>query len=155
MGKEFPHTDQILPLSALLFFAVWILDFFVFRLFSELTSFVPVVLRIVMFLGLEVSAVMLGFYSHEALFGKKNVGSSLITDGVFAHVRHPLYLSFLLAYLGFIFVSMSLLSLVPWFCYAVLFDRMAGYEEEDLERIFGQEYVEYERRVPKWIPRVR
>jgi len=154
MGKEFPHTDQILPLSAALFFAVWILDSFVFGFSERFTGFVPDVIRIALSVVLEISAIVLGLYSHEALFGKKSVEFSLITDGVFAYVRHPLYLSILLAYLGFIFGSMSLISLIPWICYAVLFDKMASYEEEDLVRILGDKYIEYRGRVPKWIPRL-
>jgi protein-S-isoprenylcysteine O-methyltransferase Ste14 len=152
MGKEFPHTDQILALSAVLFFAVWILDSFVFRLSDRFVGFVSDIIRIAFFIGLEVSAIVLGFYSHESLFCKKRAEFTLITDGVFAHVRHPLYLSILLAYLGFFFGSMSLISLIPWICYAVLFDKMANYEEEDLVRIFGDKYIEYRKRVPKWFP---
>jgi len=153
MGKEFPHTDQILPLSVALFFAIWILDSFVFRLSDRFVGFVPDVIRITLFAGFEVSAIVLGFYSHEALFSKKNVEFTLITDGVFAYVRHPLYLSILVAYLGFVFASMSLISLIPWVCYAVLFDKMASYEEEDLVRMFGNKYIEYRKRVPKWFPK--
>ena len=152
MGKEFPHTDQILLLSAVLFFAVWISDSFVFRLSDRFVGVVPDVIRIAFFVGLEIPAIVLGFYSHEALFGNKPVKFTLITDGVFAHVRHPLYLSILLAYLGFFFSSMSLISLIPWICYAVLFDKMTSYEEEDLVRIFGDKYIEYSKRVPKWFP---
>lgn len=152
MGSEFPHTDQLLPLSAALFFAFWILDSFVFRLSDRLMVFVPDAIRIAFFIGLEISAIVLGFYSHEALFGKKGGKFTLITNGVFAYVRHPLYLSILLAYLSFSFVSMSLVSLIPWICYAVLFDKMASYEEEDLVRIFGDKYIEYCRKVPKWFP---
>lgn len=154
MGKEFPHTDEILPLSAALFFAVWMLDSFVLRFSDRFVGFAPIVIRVTFFVGLEISAVVLGFYSHEALFGKKSVGSALITDGVFAHVRHPLYLSILLAYLGFFFGSMSLISLIPWACFAVLFDKMASYEEEDLLRIFREKYTDYSRRVPKWFPKL-
>ena len=66
----------------------------------------------------------------------------MITDGVFAYVRHPLYLSILLAYLGFVFGSMSLISLIPWICYDILFDKMASYEEEDIARILGDKYIE-------------
>jgi protein-S-isoprenylcysteine O-methyltransferase Ste14 len=154
MGKEFPHTDLILPLSAVLFFLVWLSDSFVFRLSERFLSFIPDVVRIVLFVGLEISAIVLGFYSHEALFGKKRVESTLITDGIFAYVRHPLYLSILLAYLGFVFGSMSLISLIPWICYVIIFDKMATYEEEDLARTFGDKYVEYRKKVPKWIPRL-
>ncbi len=152
MGKEFPRTDSILPLSALLFAVIWILDSFVLRFSAEFTGFIPDSLRIALFVGLEISAVALGFSSHNALFSEKHREPALITDGVFSYVRHPLYLSILLVYLGFVFASMSVLSLAAWFCCVILYDKMATYEEEDLIRIFGDVYLKYKMRVPKWIP---
>jgi len=154
MGKEFPHTDLILPLSAALFFLIWLLDSFVFRLSERFVGLIPDTIRIILFGSLEISAIVLGSYSHETLFGRKGAEFTLITDGAFAYVRHPLYLSILLAYLGFVFVAMSIVSLIPWICYVVIFDEMATYEEEDLARIFGDKYVEYRKKVPKWIPRL-
>ena len=71
MGKEFPHTDLILLMSALLFSVVWILDSFVFRFLADFTGFVPDVLRILLFTSSEVSAIVLGFYSHNVLFSKQ------------------------------------------------------------------------------------
>jgi len=153
MGKEYPHTDLILALSAVLFSAVWILDCFLIKFSERYASFVPDVGRIVLFVALEISAVLLGYLSHNALFSRKQEEFKLITNGVFAYVRHPLYLSILLTYLGFIFVSMSIVTVIPWVCYVILFDKMATYEEEDLVRIFGDAYLEYRKKVPKWIPK--
>jgi len=152
MGKEYPPTDSILPLSAVLFSVVWVLDSLVFKFSGRYTSFFPDVGRIVLFVALQIPAVPLGYLSHNALFSQKQEGSKLIMNGVFAHVRHPLYLSVLLAYLGFIFASMSVVSVIPWICFIILFDKMATYEEEDLVRIFGDAYLKYKKRVPKWIP---
>lgn len=152
MGKEYPHTDSILLLSAVLFSAVWVLDFFVFKFSGRCTGTVPDVFRVVLFVALEISAAPLGYLSHNALFSQKQEESKLIVNGVFAHVRHPLYLSILLTYLGFIFASMSIVSIIPWICFIMLFDKMATYEEEDLVRIFGDAYLKYKKRVPKWIP---
>ena len=151
MGKEYPHTDLILPLSAVLFSAVWVLDSFVMKFSEKHASCFPDVARIVLFVALEISAVLSGYLSHNALFSQKQE-SKLIVNGVFAHVRHPLYLSVLLAYLGLIFASMSIVSVIPWICFVILFDKMATYEEEDLMRIFGDAYLKYRKRVPKWMP---
>ena len=106
-----------------------------------------------MFFGFEAAALTLGVSSHNVLFGKNTLESTVITDGVFAYVRHPLYLSLLLTYLGFVFGAMSVLSLLLWVCYVALFDKMASFEEADLARIFGETYIGYQKRVPKWIPR--
>lgn len=152
MGKEFPHTDQILPLSAIVFFLIWGLDSFIFKLSAQFTNFIPDIVQITLFIILELSAIVLGIYSHRALFEQEREKYTLITNGVFAHVRHPLYLSVLLAYLGFTFVSMSIVSLIPWTFYIILFDKMATYEEKDLTKILGDKYLEYRKKIPKWIP---
>jgi protein-S-isoprenylcysteine O-methyltransferase Ste14 len=150
-GKEYPHTDLILPLSAVSFSAVWVLDSFVMKFSERYTSCFPDAARIVLFAASEISAVLLGYLSHNALFSQKQE-SKLILNGAFAHVRHPLYLSVLLAYLGFILGSMSIISVTPWICFVILFDKMATYEEDDLTRIFGDANSEYKKRVPKWMP---
>ena len=153
-GEEFPHTDVILPLSAIGFFLVWGLDSFVWHFSEPFVDFIPGFIRIILFLGFEAAAILLGIASHNVLFGKNTLESRVITDGVFAYVRHPLYLSILLTYLGFVFGTMSLLSLVLWVCYVILFDKMASFEEADLVRMFGEKYVDYQNSVPKWIPRL-
>jgi protein-S-isoprenylcysteine O-methyltransferase Ste14 len=33
-------------------------------------------------------------------------------------------------------------------------DKMATYEEKDLIRILGKEYIAYQKRVPKWCPKL-
>ncbi len=79
--------------------------------------------------------------------------ADLVTIGIFAHVRHPMYLGYILAYLGCIVGTMSLLSIIPWLLIVHLYDKMANYEEHKLEKRFGKEYLEYKRKAPKWIPR--
>jgi len=92
--------------------------------------------------------------SHKVLFGGNDDATSLIKNGVFARVRHPLYLSMLLVYLAFALVSMSLICIIFWILMFILYDRFASYEEKDLENIFGGEYTEYKARVGKWFPKL-
>ncbi|MBA7714278.1 hypothetical protein ES703_123296 [subsurface metagenome] len=49
---------------------------------------------------------------------------------------------------------MSLICITFWILMFILYDRMASYEEKDLEKIFSEEYAEYKKRVGKWIPRL-
>jgi protein-S-isoprenylcysteine O-methyltransferase Ste14 len=49
----------------------------------------------------------------------------------------------------------SLLSLGVLIVFLVFYDKMATYEEEDLIRVLGEEYVAYQKRVPKWCPRLQ
>jgi protein-S-isoprenylcysteine O-methyltransferase Ste14 len=39
-----------------------------------------------------------------------------------------------------------------WIAFFILYDGLAAYEEEDLIRALGREYINYQNRVPKWCP---
>jgi protein-S-isoprenylcysteine O-methyltransferase Ste14 len=65
-----------------------------------------------------------------------------------------MYLGILLFCLAFIFISVSLVSIVIWIGFFVFYDRMATYEEKSLIEILGESYVAYQKRVSKWLPGV-
>ena len=149
-NAELPHAHLLQVVYLILFSSVWFLDSFIFNLSTFLTNFIPLVLRVV----LALIVVALGFgitaMGHWLLFNKK-LWPGLVTIGIFAHVRHPMYLGYILAYFGCIVGTMSLLSIIPWLLIIHLYNKMANYEEQRLEQRFGKEYVEYKRKVPKWM----
>jgi len=57
-----------------------------------------------------------------------------------------MYLSVLLAYIALIVLTMSLVSIITWVIIFIFFNKMVTYEEQDLERIVGQEYLEYKKK---------
>ena len=158
LGSEHPHCDQIQLIMIILFFVVWAIDslsFFVFKYSTVLVGLfsLPVLLLpAVLSLGFGLYLIA---RSHKAVFGEITDQPRLIDSGVYSRVRHPMYLGILLLCLGFFFISPSLLSYGVWLAFFILYDKMATYEEKDLIRILGEEYVAYEKRVPKWLPRIR
>ena len=79
----------------------------------------------------------------------------LVTYGIFAWVRNPLYVGNFLAWMGFTVVSG-----VFWFLplaallFAIEYTLIVRYEEGVLESIFGREYLTYKDRTPRWFPRL-
>lgn len=76
----------------------------------------------------------------------------IVSGGVYDFSRNPMYLGMVLMLLGLGLVSDSLwlLLLVPFSFYAVT--KLAIEREEAyLAKRFGQEYLEYKRRVRRWI----
>jgi len=65
-----------------------------------------------------------------------------------------MYLGTPLIFIAFIFLTLSLISIVPTVITMFLFNNMIKFEEKDLEKIFGQEYLEYKKKVPRWFPRL-
>ncbi|MGH7668691.1 MAG: methyltransferase family protein [Gemmatimonadaceae bacterium] len=78
----------------------------------------------------------------------------LVTYGIFAWARNPLYIGNFLIWMGFVVISG-----VYWFLpvavvlFAIEYTLIVRYEEGVLESIFGDEYLAYQRATPRWIPR--
>ena len=78
----------------------------------------------------------------------------LVTYGIFAWMRNPLYVGNFLIWMGF-----AVISGVLWFIpvaivlFAVEYTLIVRYEEGVLESIFGEEYLSYKSRTPRWFPR--
>jgi len=78
----------------------------------------------------------------------------LVSHGIFAWVRNPLYIGNFLIWMGFVTISGAL-----WFLpaavllFAVEYELIVRYEEGVLESIFGRDYLDYRSCTPRWIPR--
>ena len=152
LGQEHPKGHLIQLSALIIFFLIWILDSFIFTLSTVLARYIPFFIRIIVFLSLLIIGLFLIFRTGHILFNKENVPSKLIKKGIFAHTRHPLYLGVLIIYLGLIILSVSLLSIIGFIVVFILYNWIATFEENDLEKLFKEEYLEYKKRVPKWIP---
>ena len=81
-------------------------------------------------------------------------GKRLVTEGVYAHVRHPQYSGIFLITIGFVLQWPTIITLFMWPVLIVAYYRLAMKEERDVERQFGKAYEEYKKRVPAFIPRL-
>ncbi len=154
IGDEHPQAHVIMIFCAILFITIWILDSFLFHISIGLTKNNNLLLRLVLFLFITILSVKLGMSSHKDIFDHPKDSSSLVTNGVFSYIRHPMYLSILLIKLAFVLLTMSLVSIIPWVISVLLYDKVASYEERELEKILGKEYVEYKKKVSRWIPKL-
>ena len=151
---EHPYGDLGQIIILLVFLAIWILDSFVFRYSTFLSPHVPIYLRLI-FAGLIlVLAIYLVRSGHRAISDEVLSSPRLLTDGAFSRVRHPLYLAALLFYLFLIVLTLSLISLLLFVGVFTFYNAIAAYEEKFLEKEFGQDYSDYRKKVPRWIPRL-
>jgi len=78
----------------------------------------------------------------------------LVTYGIFAWARNPLYIGNFLIWMGFVTISGVLWFLpIAVLLFAVEYELIVRYEEGVLESIFGREYLDYKNETPRWIPR--
>jgi len=76
----------------------------------------------------------------------------LVSTGLYAYVRHPQYLGFLLMTLGMLVQWTTIPALLMWPLLVVLYLRLARQEEKEMEAKFGVRYREYKGRVPMLFP---
>ena len=139
---------------ACLFAATWIADSF-FKYTTALNHYVPLVIRIPLAVVLLSVSAYLARTGMSIVFGETRDEPGVIKTGVFGVVRHPIYLSEMLLYLGLLMLSISLAATVVW-CIAIVFlHYISRWEEKLLLARFGEEYAQYMRDVPMWIPRLR
>ena len=80
----------------------------------------------------------------------------LVSRGLNRFVRNPMYLGVLTIVLGEAALSRSRQLLIYAACLALSFHLFVVlYEEPALKRQFGETYDQYQRIVPRWIPRFR
>jgi protein-S-isoprenylcysteine O-methyltransferase Ste14 len=78
----------------------------------------------------------------------------LVRIGPFAFMRHPMYLAVILAcWSGFILYRTWTMLVFAVMMFGLVF--RAKKEEEALEQVFGEEWKEYKRLTPGWVPRIR
>lgn len=98
-------------------------------------------------LSLWVSSVLLQKITSEIKKGR------LVTTGVYAWVRHPIYSAFLFVFSGILCLAANFyLLLLPLFFWAFLTILMKQTEEKWLRKKFGKAYENYCQKVNRVIP---
>ena len=99
------------------------------------------------FLGIsQIIRFMNGTYSADTFDEKQE----LKFDGAFKYMRHPVYFFFIM-FLG-LRPQMTLFYLVLFVCCVVYFYVGSIYEEKKLVEVFGEQYIQYQKRTPRIFP---
>jgi protein-S-isoprenylcysteine O-methyltransferase Ste14 len=94
----------------------------------------------------------LGRSFHSLVVSKAN--HRLVVSGPYRWIRHPIYAAFLLSYVGGgLLASNWVLTFVPAGLYAILVAIRMEEEEALMVELFGQEYVDYQGRTGRLVPR--
>ncbi len=137
-----------------LFAAIWISDAFFFKYTTFLNQYVPNGFRTPCGIILLVLSGYLAKMGLSIVFGEEREKPGVIRKGVFGVIRHPVYMSEILLYLGFLMLCISLAAAVMWIIAIVFLHYISRHEEKLLLARFGKEYEQYMREVPMWIPRL-
>ncbi len=75
-----------------------------------------------------------------------------MSTGLYARIRHPQYVGFVLILLGFLFQWPTLLTLGMFPILLYMYYRLAIREEQDMIAQFGDEYRQYKAHTPAFFP---
>ena len=79
----------------------------------------------------------------------------VISSGLYSVIRHPQYFGGVLAHIGITILLSALLSLVFTTLVILLNILISWKEEKELIKEFGEEYLNYKKKVPMFIPKLR
>lgn len=150
---EHPIGDVGQIVLFLLFLAVWIADSFFLGYTDFLAASVPLYVRLPIAVLLLIAAVMMAKSGHDTMLGEFREEAVVVRAGAFGLVRHPLYLGTILVYLGLSVITLSLAAVAVAFAACLFYHSISRYEEKLLLARFGDEYREYMKDVPMWLPR--
>ena len=154
LGPEAPYSHYLQLTMPIIFLVVWGLDSFVYHFTDFLNHSTSLILRLALFVTTLALSFLIMYVAHTKISTlEDNPDHDILTQGIFSVVRHPLYLSTILIYLAFVFLSLSILSMVIFIFIVIGYDLMASYEETSLEKELGDEYRRYKKQTPKWIPK--
>jgi protein-S-isoprenylcysteine O-methyltransferase Ste14 len=114
------------------------------------------ILFIISGLSLIIRTVRLFHTAGKGTLAPWDPPKEFVVTGIYLYTRNPMISGGLLALLGEVLLTGSVFILGWW---AVFFTVKTLYfifhEEPELEKRFGQKYIEYKKNVPRWIPRVK
>ncbi|HNY75881.1 MAG TPA: isoprenylcysteine carboxylmethyltransferase family protein [Bacteroidales bacterium] len=126
------------------------------RIFNSF--YTPLILGLlILFCGLLIRQLTIGFVNINRAGKNKQVHADILhTDGLFSHCRNPLYLGNVIEILGLAILSNSLIFLLIIFpIFVFIYQSIIIAEEDYLYKKFGQEYLEYKKRVPRWLANIK
>jgi protein-S-isoprenylcysteine O-methyltransferase Ste14 len=91
---------------------------------------------------------------YREYWSKDSGEGKLVTDGIYARMRHPQYTGFLLMTFGLLVHWATLPLLIMWPLLVRQYIGLAKKEEEEMIANFGQEYLNYMERTSRFIPRL-
>ncbi len=146
-----PGKDYVFVLLQFLIFIAWLFEW-------DLLKFIlPENLRyIALFVaGFGLLLVLIAFLqlnTNISPFPSPKKGAKLVTSGVFAFARHPIYSGILFMAFGISFWLNSGYKLIISILLFLLFYLKSRYEEEQLQKSFP-EYVFYKRQTGRFFPK--
>jgi len=138
----------------ILFAGFWLSDMFL-NYSNLMNEYIPLWIKLPVGIVLLILAAYMAKTGMTIVFGKNAQTIGVIRNGVFRFVRHPIYLSEILFYLGLLIINLSLAATLVWVAGILFLYFISRFEENLLLERYGDEYRQYMKEVPMWIPHLK
>jgi len=101
--------------------------------------------------GLMVAGFLMMSAGWSKVHGAKG---GLVTDGIYAYMRHPQYSGLFLITTGLLIQWPTIITILMWPALIFAYYRLSMKEEAEMEREFGEAYQRYKEKAPMFIPRI-
>ncbi|MFH1787266.1 MAG: isoprenylcysteine carboxylmethyltransferase family protein [archaeon] len=92
------------------------------------------------------------FRKEKTTIGPNAMPSKFVSDGPFKFTRNPTYLGMALTFMGVAILLGSISTFIIPIIFIVLTDKtVIPIEEKNMEKKFGKKYLEYKKKVRRWI----
>ena len=152
LAGEHPLGDTGQIILVIIFIAGLLFDKFILHTSILPPQSFPDHLRILTALPFFISSLLLAYSGLKTVFGEQRKELLVIKTGAFSIVRHPIYLSAILLYSGFIITSLSTIAFSIWLITLPFYYYISRYEEKILIDKLGSKYRQYMDEVPMFIP---
>jgi protein-S-isoprenylcysteine O-methyltransferase Ste14 len=146
-------TGQIILL--IVFIIGIISDLFLLKISDYWQNAIPWYFRIIVFIPLLFIAWYFAQRAHKIVFSQERSELIVIKTDVFSIIRHPMYFGSILIYLGFVILSLSVISLIVFVIVVIFYFYLCRYEEQILIEKLGNQYKSYMKKVPMLIPYIK
>jgi len=161
------RSSKIRTLIGVIFFFTYLTLIIIISLlvdiFLAFPKAAPILLSIAASVPILIIGILINLWSTLYFIKAKGTPSpfnpppKLVTSGPYAYIRHPQGTSWFIIFvgLGVLFQSISLLFIfMPLFILLSVLN-VKKIEEPELEKRFGNDYIEYKKKVPMFIPRLK
>lgn len=156
---------KITSLFLALLFGSILLAFFFFSMILNTRLGLPIFNNLLLDL-IGVILVLIGLFVHLAcIYLFKSVGKGtpvpieppkkFVYAGLYKFVRNPMYIAIFSDILGGFFIFGHLLILIYAFLFLIIIHiYVVVIEEPKLKERFGNDYEEYKKSIPRWVPKI-
>ncbi len=111
----------------------------------------PVKMNISSYISIPIGAILtitgfgLFIYSEIKKWGVDEK-EELVSKGIYSKIRHPMYVGIILFHIGYPFMFKSFIACLSTILWAAFIFTWKYFEEKNLERQFGKQYIEYKKK---------